>query len=286
MKKLFLIALIGSCVFAGAASARAAESPRIYIERVGSFGATVFIDSETPVNAYNIAIRYNPAIVEIERIDTSDSLITITPRPFTFGRGEILLRGGSTSAFSGTRGVLASFSLRPISEGVVVFNVTEAIAYTADGTGEPLALAHKELPLRVTADSFSAYGEARKELAIASDVQPPVLTDIRVAENPLEQSGRLIVFAAADNESGVSRYEARDREWLAWSPWRTAVNPYPITDGAWSVQLKAIDNDGNATLATVYNAGPALYKGLGLLVLAWLVIKGFRMLLRQRLLRS
>jgi hypothetical protein len=288
MKRTLIFCVLSlACYFSISVARAEVSSPRVYIERVGSFGAKIFIDTAVPVNAYNVSIRYNPAIVEVDRVNTSESLITITPRPFSFGGGAIMLRGGSTNSFSGERGVLAELSLRPVGKGVVVFDVVEAIAYTADGTGNPIALAHESVPLRVTADSFGAYDNAREQLAIVdADVVPPVLIDIRVAENPLAQSGRLIVFAATDKDSGVARYEARDREWLSWSSWREAVNPYPVESGAWSVQLKAIDNDGNATLATVYNAGPALYKGLGLLTLAWLVLRGVRFLVRRRLLQS
>ncbi len=283
---LLSILLFTSFFFAFSSARAATAGPRVYIERVGAFGAQILIDSETPVNAYAVSIRYNPAIVEVDRVKTSESLITITPRPFEFGNGSIVLRGGSTSPFSGERGILAELSLRPVGEGVVIFDIVDATAYTADGTGNPIALSHEELPLRVTADSFGSYGEASRQLAITTaDILPPVLIDIRVAENPLSAGSRLIVFAASDDDSGVSRYEARDKVWLSWSPWRAAVNPYPVDDGAWSVQLKAIDNEGNATLATIYNAGPAFYKGLGLIVLAWLILRGGQLLLRRRLLK-
>lgn len=257
-------------------SVRAAE-PRVYFERSGNFGLRVLIDSEAPVNAYDIEIAYNEAVAQIETFDTSKSVVTVLPQPISVRDGRIVIKGGSTQAFSGNGGELLALTLRPISEGILQMAVLRGTAYQADGAGTPLGLAGGQFALRVTPDSFAAYEQSRVVLAESLDSEPPKIATVSVEENPLNYGERLVVFTAFDQQSGVARYEARDLLWFRWSPWRPAVNPYPVTPGAWAIQLKAIDYSGNTSLATVYQFGNAIWKvGIALIVAIgalWFVLR-------------
>lgn len=264
-------------------SARAAEQPRVYLERFESFGLRVLIDSEQPVNAYDVEVTYDPTIVDIDFLNTGNSIVTVLPRPIRAEGGKIIIKGGSTTAFSGTGGELLSVKLKPVKEGLVQLVVAKSTAYRADGAGTEIAMAGGELPLRVTPDSFKAYQSELASIANSSnDAEVPEIVVATITENPLNFGERLLVFQAIDLDSGISHYEARDRQWLAWSPWREAVNPYPMSEGAWAVQLRAVNNDGNFALATVYQFGNAIWKVAVLVVLLAVLIGGLLTLRGRR----
>lgn len=267
-------------MFAPTASAAA---PRVYLERVGSFGVRVLLDSDEPVNAYDIQIAFDRSVVTIDSLDASRSIVTVVPAPISSYDGVIPIKGGSTKAFSGTRGELLSFTLKPLTTGVVEFVVSKAEAYLADGKGTKLALQSASLPMRVTSASLLAYTEAEQSgLLGPEDREPPQITTIEIQANPLNYGERLVVFQAMDKETGVARYEARERSWLAWSAWRTAFNPYPLDPGAWQIQIKAVDYNNNIALATVYQLGNALWKTVVGIVLLALILFGIRALVKRK----
>lgn len=283
MKYLYtlLAVLIGGLMIT--TSAYAVTSPRVYFERVGNFGVRLLIDSDEPVNAYDIHAKFNTSIAGVDAIDASRSIVTVLPAPIKTDDGEIIIRGGSTQAFSGTRGELLTIQLKPKSTGVIDFTVTEATAYRANGEGTPLTLQKGVLSLRVTRDSIIAYEHAKANgLLSASDNVPPQITTIEIQGNPLRYGERLVVFQAMDKETGIARYEARERSWLTWSAWREAFNPYPPDPGAWEIQIKAIDYNNNFALATVYQLGNAIWKALVSILLLALLLLGIKALIRGR----
>lgn len=242
------------------------SGPRIQLVRDGNFGVRILVHAPDPVNAYDVELSYDESLVAIEEVNTANSIISVLPRPIRAAGGGIVIKGGSTTPFQGEAGELARIKLRPVGEGVALFSVVKAVAYAADGAGTLVALTTEPFGLRVTPGSFIAYEQALPELAASRDQSPPEITTAVIEENPLQFGERLLVFAAKDQETGVARYEARDRAWITWSPWREALNPYPVGDDAWAIQLKAVDNGGNASLATVYQFENALGKILVVLL--------------------
>lgn len=241
----------------------------------------VLIDSDKPVNAYDIAIIYNKDVADIESLDTSRSIVTIMPAPIRAKEGKIIIKGGSAQAFTGTGGELATIILKPVDKGVVTFDVTRAMAYQADGKGTELVLDSTPLSLAVTDNSFVSYAQSKEAgQNIATDVTPPEITLAKLYKNPLQTDEQLLVFQANDSGSGVARYEARDMVWASWSPWHEAVNPYPTDAGAWMAQIQAIDNSGNSALRTIFQPFTAMWK-FGILIafiilVIWFIIKRHR----------
>ncbi len=240
---------------------------KVYLERAGQFGLRVLIDSQDPINAYDVRITYDPAVVEVESIDSSHSIVTVMPQPIRASSGEIIIKGGNTEPFSGSAGELVQLSLKPVREGTVEFAVSKATAYRADGTGAAITADQAGLALRITPGTFTAYQNSKDFVAITTEVKPaPEITIASITENPLNYGERVLVFQATDKNSGIAHYEARDRQWISWSDWRQALNPYPIDPAAWAIQIKAVNNDGEFALATVYQLGNAIWK-VGLVII-------------------
>jgi hypothetical protein len=260
----------------------AADSPRVYFARTGAFGIQVLVESAEPINAYDIHLQFDPSVVAIESLDTSRSLVTIVPQPFRATGGEIIIKGGSTSAFSGPAGELLTILLKPMKSGDFEFRVKKAMVYAANGQGTSLEANGENFAVRVTPDTFIAYEQSKSIIPTTGDAEPPIIIVAEVKDNPLNYGERLLVFQATDEESGVSRYEARDREWFSWSNWRQALNPYPIGESAWQIQLKAIDNNGNVSLASVYQFNNAIWKIALLILLLGTVLYGLLTLSRKK----
>lgn len=262
--------------------AKAAVSNRIYFERTGAFGIKVLIASDNPINAYDIRLQFDPALVAIESLDTSHSIVTVTPQPIRIVDNQIVIKGGSTSAFSGSAGELLTLFLKPVNAGDFEFTVAKATVYAADGKGTAVTTAGEHFAIRVTPETFIAYAASKAAAPATEDIEPPTILIAEVKENPLNYGERLLVFQATDEASGISRYEARDREWFTWSNWRQAFNPYPIGESAWQIQLKAIDNNGNTTLASVYQFNNALLKIVLIIILLGATLYGLLTLLKRK----
>jgi hypothetical protein len=105
---------------------------------------------------------------------------------------------------------------------------------------------------------------------------------VEIQANPLQYGERLLVFQAMDKETGVARYEARERSWLTWSDWREAFNPFPLNASAWEIQIKAVDYNDNFALATVYQLSNAIWKAAACIIILGLVLLGIKKLRKKK----
>ena len=297
IKYIGLIGLIG-LIGPMTASAQSSSDVRVYFQSVGldktaasTFRVNIYVDSRVAINAYEIDFKFPEELLTYLRADTAGSIINVMPEDiFADASGRVYIRGGSTTAFSGVGGLLASLYFKPKRIGSGTIGFISATVHMADGKGTTLLpVAYQsdlsitglaEVSENVTNIPIDVESDSAEVKLVTYDNSPPEITFARLARNPFDEAEWLIVFEGTDKESGISHFLVRERQWFMLSEYQRAINPYSITPGAWAIELTAVDNFGNETSQTFYRFDALLYKLLFvvLILLAfWFLRRMFRL---------
>lgn len=220
----------------------------------------VLIDSTVPINAYDVTVNYDPVKLSIERVDTSDSLITIWQEPVTVGRATVGVKGANPKAFSGSNGHLMTLYFKALEAGETSLSFTNIHMYQADGKGTSVITAVSNAIMRLAPENVALSQtsntvipiEVRTSNEITPDKQPPIITEIYTAKNPFDPEVLLLVFTVSDEASSAVTARVRTRSALTWSQWQEATNPYAIPWSSWAVELQVFDGSYNIATKTFY----------------------------------
>lgn len=239
------------------------------------FEAAIAVNSDVPLNAYLLVLRYSPETLEVVRFNNSGSIINVWQnQPTASTDGVIRWSGGSFTPFSGEGGELLRIIFKTRATGAANISFETAEAYIADGKGTRAESNAGDLAFRIVP------GEPRGTLA-ASDNAPPVIETLALASDPFNPNQNLLSFIVKDADSGVKDVEARYRTYLGWSEWQTARNPVAFPPNAWAVGIRVRDNVGNQTAQIVYH-WPAFFKNFSPLLFAILAIFGLAAIAQRR----
>jgi|SRR3989344_4250801 len=249
----------------------ASGSPEIYFKTTSEsfapgseFTVGVFINSEKPVNAFRLEIGFSPQTLEFLNYNTNFSIIEFWRQdPEILSDGIIKIEGGLAKTFSGRAGEIIKLNFKAKTEGSAQWSFRQAEIYYADGFGTLAEVKSTPLIFPILKESVL--------VSLPDDKISPVILNLEIAKSPVDDS-RLAVFNAVDKESGLKTTYLRFRKWLFWSDWEKATNPVRLTAGIWSFQLKAVDNEGNASLRTVYLNDEIFQKVLYLILIFVAVI--------------
>jgi len=274
-----LCALVGALLFPG-----------------GLFAAHLFLDPDTStygrqdtfyvpiriethgecVNAVELALAYNPAVLSVQDVVTGDSIITLwTERPTiekngAVQTGRVTLSGGIPGGYCGRvegdpgqTNVLAKLvvtgtpSTAPVGTVATTSIIVEpgAAVYLNDGVGSEAELTVVGTNLLLVAATSSSenvwLGDVR------SDTLAPDYFDITLVEGPSAgKREHYIVFNTTDKQSGIDHYEVLETDpnqfgFLIWTAreahWVVAESPYVLRDQKLrsKIMVKAVDKNGN-----------------------------------------
>ncbi len=264
-----LFAIVSACMMAliADASVHAAGEVGIRFDGISasvqpgaSIEVRVVIDAPVPVNTVAVDVQYPDGFFQVSGAHFERSIIDIRQQdPDISIPGIVKIVGGSTQAFTGENGLLATirFKARTDTQGGGVFSVTRAEVYASDGKGTQLPV--RVEPVRVV---ISETGSAGAPVLV--DDEAPVIRSLRIESSGAGVAEQLVVFQISD-ASGIKSTDFRYRTGFIWSEWKSAVNPAAIPRSAWMVEVRAVDYAGNAISAYAY-AIP--WSGLG----AWGII--------------
>ncbi|MFT5036566.1 MAG: hypothetical protein ACI9VM_000128 [Candidatus Azotimanducaceae bacterium] len=104
------------------------------------FSIDVFVSSHVPVNAVDLAVSFPEDQIEIDGIDTGESVVTIWTRdPYT-ENGTVFLQGGTfRKGFLGEH-LIATINARAISGGTAKFSVDDIRLLAGDGQGSTVSI--------------------------------------------------------------------------------------------------------------------------------------------------
>jgi len=253
------------------------------IDFAGDVVIDVLLDSLAPVNAYDIVFKYPENLIALEYVNMADSLINVIPEKIIgdeFGR--IVIRGGSTAAFMGERGLIARLHFKASAIGASTIGFISSRIYLADGSGtvtesiayhakqfEIAGLKKEAMPDEVVSIPIDDTGKV--ETSFVDTVNPKILM-MEIVEDPFDKTNILLVFDGRDSESGILHYLVRERRWLMFGQQNRVDNPYSINSGTWAVELVVVDNFGNEARKTVYRWGALGWKVLFILVLVLAIL--------------
>ena len=275
----FSFILLSIFYFLFSHSVSAANNPRIYFETAvkqvapsSEFTVKILLDAPQPINAIDVDIDYSQDTLELISLNNSKSIIDFWqggPQNLSAEK-TVNLRGGSIDPFTGSGGKIITLNFRAKKEGRANLSFAKSNLYYADGKGtradnEPAASLNISIIEGVKIESFA------EEAGIIEDKIPPIIETAKVALAPIDKS-RLAVFQATDDSSGIKMTEIRFRQLLSWSDWQTVTNPVRLPSTAWTFQIKATDNAGNASEKTVYVPQAFLNLGIPILALLTLII--------------
>lgn len=297
IKYIGLIGLIG-LIGPMTASAQSSSDVRVYFQSVGldktaagTFRVNIYVDSRVAINTYEIDFKFPEELLTYLRADTAGSIINVMPEEiFADAGGRIYIRGGSTKAFLGDGGLLASLYFKPKRIGSGTIGFISATVHLADGKGTTLLPVAYQSDLSITGLAKVSENvtnipiDVERELAevklVTFDNNPPEITFAKLEKNPFDDAEWLLVFDGTDKESGISHFLVREKQWFMFSEYQRAINPYSITPGAWAVELTAVDNFGNEISRTFYRFDALLYKLLFIILVLlalWFLRKMFRL---------
>ncbi|MBI4033925.1 MAG: hypothetical protein HY378_00035 [Candidatus Brennerbacteria bacterium] len=242
MKSIF-VGLIG-LVIAAAPPTVYLSGPEAAVGPDSEFRLAVLLDSVQAINAFNIELRY-PSELRFLGFENSNSIVDFWhqgPRAFTDGRIELV--GGIIGSFQGSSGEVISLDFRAEKEGSYAVSFLKSDLYLSDGAGTRILASAAGTELSVSA------GAPIYKLSAAPDETPPEV-EVRIAKEPVGDSV-LLAFSARDRDSGVNYVSLRTKKAFKWSDWQVASSPLVLDKSVWAAQIKALNNNNQATVKTLY----------------------------------
>jgi len=258
-------------------SVNAGNVPSVYFDLPASkypptakLEATIFVDTDIPINAVSLEIGYTANTLAFVSSDASDSWVSFwrdfPPSP---ENGVLKLEGGMAMPFVGKKGELIKLIFLATEEGPAQISFRKATLFAADGKGTPLVPLAAPINLEISSSAeFPPEGQTIGEIiAGIYDTTKPEISEIQVLKNP-EDGSLLLIFRPKDRETGIQSVTMRERSWFLWGEEQKAASPLKVSQGVWNVKLKAVDNAGNVTTKTVILWGEAIKKALLIVVIA------------------
>lgn len=249
-----------------------AQEPQIKFHIVGpeetlgigaEFPLKIVVDTDNPVNAYQVEMFFNSENLEVLGTNDSGSIIDIMrDQPKVYEEGKITFSGASFNAFQGDDGMLLVINFRVLKEGLTEFIFKDSFVYLANGKGTKV---------RIESDGgrvVSKEGVAVTKDATIVDDAPPSVLNLSLVDDPINENQKLVGFVVKDNSAGVKQTFIQYKKWLTWSDEQVAQNPMAIPKNVWAVKFKAEDNTGNISEKVIYDWKAFVYYDLLALVIA------------------
>lgn len=144
------------------------------VEAGKSFRVDVYANAHVPVNAVDITLQFDPAVVDVDGVDKGQSVLTLWTEEPTVKDGKVTLRGGTyRRGFVGEHKV-ASINLKAKVTGQSNFSATDVVLLAGDGKGSPVSVGQT----KDSNVSLYIYDENTSLDSIGVSVIVSVVTDI------------------------------------------------------------------------------------------------------------
>lgn len=242
-----------------------AASPTLYFEKPTEypifgkeFSIKLLIDSNVPLNAYEVLLSYPEKELEFTGFDNSNSIIDVwqTVPAALPERGLVKFVGGGTKPFLGSYGELLTIKFKPLKVGEAKLGFNAVNFYLANGEGTEV---HPEILGTTLTVLGTETVPPSKEIVSSADDTPPDIKFLAFIPDPFNQNQKILGYAVSDSDSGVKDVLARSKRSLfSWSDWQRLNSPVALVSDVWAVEFKAIDNANNAAVVLLYDWGAFL----------------------------
>jgi|GEM_PF-6397700 len=182
------------------------EGPKDSIAPSSTVSLNLYLNTDTPVNAFDILISYPKEKATFLGLDNEDSIVDIWQKKGDSAQGKIDLSGGILQSYSGNRGLVGKISFK-VSQNVrenvrpedikIAFEKSEV--YLADGAGTRVIATSPTFNLKVESGAQilstppPTFEPTPSDLAIAEGVQD-YKSDIRTEQLVLPALGLLVLL--------------------------------------------------------------------------------------------
>ena len=160
------------------------ESSTQTVKAGESFTIDVFAFAHVPVNAIDIKLRFPKEYVEIQGIDTGESVITLWTQEPIVENDTVILRGGTfRKGFRGDHKI-ATINAVAVETGLAQISVGEVLLLAGDGSGSKVAVTPNDDTSRTVyiADATGQFPDGTPadtgSVALQGNVTILVVTDI------------------------------------------------------------------------------------------------------------
>lgn len=237
-----------------------------------SFLVSLYINTNNiPINTISGAIRVPADKLRITETRYGNSIITLwVERPnANAAAGTITFAGGVPGGYNGSAGPLLSFVVRTLSTGFAPISLQDINVLLNDGLGTVLDnLTLGKLNLTISKapppkkDEVAAEPEEPEIYVPPSDTTPPESFMPTIGRHPdIAENRYFVSFFAVDKDSGIARYEVKEKP-LIFSyftesfdtPWTITDSPYIATHQHLTreVIIRAYDQAGNFREESVF----------------------------------
>ena len=237
-----------------------------------------------PINTIGGAVTFSPSETIVSDVRYGNSIISLwVDKPGATNSGKMTFTGGVPGGFTGNSGLIFTFALNPKKEGTISLGLQDVHVLLNDGSGGELS-GVKLIPLTLTITKAKATTppKAKETMSLPADTTPPESFVPLVSRHPsIENNAYFVSFSAVDKDSGVEKYEVRERPAFISSltdvlstDWKPAKSPYVLSMQQWGskVEVKAIDRAGNSAISGTDKPFSNLILFLMLLILVFIVI--------------
>ncbi len=207
------------------------------------------------INAVETYVEFPNEYFEIARIETQNSILKLFPEDPTFSNDEgiMSITGGiATPGFSGENGLVGIIIAHAKKAGDAQLNFSPySRALIDDGLGTESELTL--VPQKITIKEGAGRPRIGASL-FAEDITPPEsFTPLVGQEQSMFNGKYFVVFQTTDTESGIAYYEVKEITNSAETAWEKTQSPYVLKtqSGKIRIQVRAVNNAGNATVETI-----------------------------------
>jgi hypothetical protein len=214
-----------------------------------TFFVALMLDTQGQIiNAIEAQVKYGTNELELIAVQDGDSIINFwVQRPEYLEDGKILFSGITPGGITGRDLNLLTLKFEAKKEGVGTAMLQDVQVLLHDGLGTPLQATL--VPL-----SFNILGQSTVPAVTTQYIDtesPEPFTPVISSDPDVFEGRKFLVFATEDKGSGISFFEIKEGN---FGNYRHASSPYEIKDQSLGKEIfvRAVDNEGNAYVATVY----------------------------------
>lgn len=241
------------------------------------FQVSLSINTENkPINTISGTIRVSSDKLRLTEVRYGNSIINLwVERPkLNVALGTITFAGGVPGGYNGSNGPILTFLAAARNSGIASVTLEDVSVLLNDGLGtilKEIKLGRLDLAVNVPPPSVkktepSAEKAEPEEIPVPSpeiqpDTVPPEDFIPVVTRHPnVENNKYFVSFFAVDKDSGIARYEVRERLWPFYyltskldKPFTSAESPYFVKHQYWiyEIAVRAYDQSGNYKDASV-----------------------------------
>jgi len=261
------------------------------------------IDTEKPVNAIEVNLKYPSDVLEVVDVSFGNSILTIFAQNPVIDQenGLISFAGGIPGGYdkiipngAEESNLIAQIVFQCCNDKKVDFSACASLLDISsqtqikitiqdsskvllnDGFGTEIDIKTQESVINIIPE-FSPVVEDEWQKQKQEDNIPPEQIQVKIVYDTLIEDKNVLVFSTTDKQTGIDYYEVKEGK----GDWQEVESPHILIDQKIKgvVKIKAVDKAGNERIQIVKRPGPLPYYLFGLVLI--IIIAAYYLISRK-----